>query len=219
MLTLEQILQEIGGYVDQDTSTPTGTDLTTRSNYVNRALREWGSAYDWEQLTVKQTLTASSISSVSFALPSNFRKPMSAVYLYDASVPTCFTIIDPAQRFDVNRYYGSTDFVAYTGGNPSTGYYINIPKGIASGASLVMDIQIYPSSLATLNNIPPIDDPEYLVDRGIAYVLEARSDSRFPTMKANADRKLSTMVERQNSGNKGKPNSIPMNVGFSIGYD
>ena len=219
-LTLEQILQRIGGYVDQNASTPTGTNLTSRVNYVNRAYNEWAASYDWGQLTEKATLTADTASNVSFALPSNYRKPMSALYYYSATLPEEYKIIPREERFDINRYttYNSNR-VAWVDGDPSAGYSMGVFKAFASGVSLVMDIQVYPSSLATLPEIPVIDDPEYLVDRAIAYVLEARSDSRFPTMRANADRKLATMLERQNAGNKGMKNTIPMDVSFAIGYD
>lgn len=219
VLNLEQILQNVGGYVDQETDTPTGTDLSTRTNYINRALSEWASSYDWNQLTQKYEFSVSGVSCTSFGLPTNFRKPMSAAYYFDATVPTRFTLTPLNERFDVGRYYYSTENIAYIAGNPATGYSLNIPKGLPSGASLVMDIQIYPSSLATFSDTPSIDDPEYLVDRCIAYVLEARSDSKFPIMKASADRKLSTMLERQNAGNFGSSNSIPRDGSFVIGLD
>lgn len=219
-LTLEQILQRIGGYVDQDVATPTGSDLSTRTNYVNRAYNEWSSAYDWEQLTLSVDLPTAGASNVSFALPSNFRKPMSAAFNYNASVPEQYTIIPTEERYQINRRSSyDNGRVAWVIGNPAEGYALNIKKALASGASFVMDIQIYPTSLATLQDVPSLDDPEYLVDRGIAYVLEARSDARFPTLKADADRKLATMVERQNAGNKGKINTVPRDVSFSIGFD
>ncbi len=219
-LTLEQILQRVGGYVDQDTTTPTGTDLTSRTNYVNRAYNEWASSYDWEQLTEVTSLATAGVSNVSFGLPSNYRKPMSAVNYYSAAVPEQYTIIPRNERFDVNRWSNYNDNkVAWVDGDPANGFSITTYKGFVSGASLVMDIQVYPTSLISLTDQPVIDDPEYLVDRAIAYVLEARSDSRFPTMLANANQKLQTMLERQNAGNKGKKNTIPMDVSFSIGFD
>ena len=219
-LTLEQILQRVGGYVDQDTTTPTGTDLTSRTNYVNRAYNEWAASYDWEQLTQATTLTADGASNVSFALPSTYRKPMSSINYYSAKVPQQYAIIPRNERFDVSRWSNyNNNKVAWIDGDPSNGHSITTYKGFASGVSLVMDIQVYPTSLISLTDQPVIDDPEYLVDRAIAYVLEARSDSRFPTMLANADRKLQTMLERQNAGNKGMKNTIPMDVSFAIGYD
>lgn len=219
VLNLEKILQNVGGYVDQDITLPTGSDLTTRVNYINRALDEWASSYDWEQLTITKNFSVTADSQTSFALPANYRKPMSAIYLYNAEVPTTYTIVPKDERFDIDRYYYSNENIAYISGNPAVGYSLNIPEGIASGASLIMDIQVYPSSLATYSDIPAIDDAEYLVDRCIAYVLEARSDSKFPQMKANADRKLSTMLERQNSGNKGMSNTMATNTSYVIGFD
>ena len=47
-MTLEEILQRIGSYVDQDSATPTDSDLDIRSNFVNFAYEEWANSYDWD---------------------------------------------------------------------------------------------------------------------------------------------------------------------------
>jgi hypothetical protein len=217
-LTLEDILQDVGGYVDKDVTTPTGTDLTTRINYANRSLQKWAKTYDWDELTSTYGFTASYASTVSLALPTNFKKPMSALYYYadTSTVPSQYTIIPRPDRFLINT---AGEDVAYIDGNPGRGYYLIVPAGLPSGASLVMDIQTYPSALATLTDYVEISDPQYIVQDVIAQELEARSDARFPYAKEDAKTLLASMIENQHAKNKGMINRIPRSNTFVIGRD
>lgn len=199
-MTLEQILQRIGSYVDQDSSTPTGTDLTVRISYVNRALDEWAITYDW--LALKQTFSfmPTMVSQTSVGLPSNFKKMESPLYDYgigDATRvrPFEYPEIREADRFrrDINDQY------FYIMGDRRRGFNLIVPKGMSSGASMLADISVFPSSLATLTHISPMNDPDYLVYRGVAYVLEARGDARFPQAKIDAEKSLARMVEHENA--------------------
>lgn len=210
---LENILQRIGGYVDQEVETPSGTDLSSRANYVNRALIEWADSYDWADLNYTYNFTISANSTVSLALPTNFKKPMSALYDYITNPPTKYPIVPKDERFG----YQLNETYCYLDGNQSDGWYINVPKGLASGASIVMDIQVYPSSLATLSQYTQIPNTDFLVQRAISLVLEARGDSRFPTARAEADRILANMIEAQNAKNIGMSNQIPMPKSYVIG--
>lgn len=213
--TLEQILQAIGGYVDQEVATPTSSDLTSRKNYVNRALIEWADAYDWDTLNQTYSFNVSYASTVSLSLPTNFKKPMSALYLYDGTPPTEYEIVAKDERFELT----GSDYYCYLDGDPSSGFLMIVPKGLASGASVVMDIQVYPSSYATLADYSQIPNTDFLVQRAISLVLEARGDSRFPIARAEADRILANMIEVQNAKNLGRNNRIPMPTSFTIGVD
>lgn len=218
--TLEQILQDIGGYVDQDASTPTGTDLTTRVNYVNRGLREWADTFDWDVLTKRFDITISYASQASIAMPSNFMKPMSAIEVWHDGTnsyaqPDEYIIVSKAEA--LKRL--STDKVAYLTGNDADGFSIVIPRGFALGASLAINYKAFPSSLATLSDTTSIPNPDFLVRKGISYVLESRSDPRFPVVKSDADRTLAQMVENENVGNLGMRNQIMTNDTFIIGLD
>lgn len=211
--TLEQILQDIGGYVDQEVTTPTGSDLTSRKAYVNRALIEWADVYDWEQLNQTYTFNISYASTVSLSLPTNFKKPMSALYEYASTTPTEYEIVSKDDRFSLSP----SDNYCYLSGDPADGHVLIVPKGLASGASVVMDIQAYPSSYATLTDYSQIPNTDYLVQRAISLVLEARGDARFPIARAEADRILANMIEVQNAKNLGMNNRIPMPTSFVIG--
>ena len=216
-LTLEDILQRIGGYVDQDTSTPTGTDLTTRTNYVNRAINEWASAYQWRPLRKKFEATVL-LSATSIGLPTNFKKLMSPAYDMSKSTPDEYREIRGEEKYLKN----SSDKYVVVRGDIAAGRYIEVNPPLASGASLVMEYQSFPSSLATLTDVPQIPDPEYLVQRSIAYVLESRSDTRFPQVKSDADRLLSQMIEEEIAPSGGQNNRVPDTYrrnNFRIGYD
>jgi hypothetical protein len=213
--TLEQILQRIGGYVDQEVATPTSTDLTSRTDYVNRALFEWANSYDWDNLNQTYNFTISATSTVSLALPDNFKKPMSALFDYVTNPPTEYPLVPKDERFG----YQLNESYAYLDGDDADGYFLIVPKGLASGASIVMDIQVYPSALASLNQYAQVKDTDYLVQRAISLVLEARGDSRYPIARAEADRILANMIEVQNAKNIGVNNQIPQPKSFIIGED
>jgi hypothetical protein len=215
-VSLEDILKDVGGYVDKDTATPTGSDLTTRINYTNRSLQKWARTNDWDELNITYTFIASYASTVTLALSTRFKKPMSALYHYENTPPTEYKIIPKDDRFKIDAY---NENVAYIDGNPANGYYLIIPRGLPSGASLVMDIQATPSSLATLTDYVEIPDPQYLVQDVIAQELEARSDARFPYAKDDARTLLANMMENQNARNKGMINRLPRSSTFIIGRD
>ena len=214
-MTLEQVLQNAGSYTDQEATTPTGTDLTTRISYANRALNEWADFDDWEELTSTYSFAVTGVSGIasSLNLPSTFRKPMSPLALYEASQPTLYEIVPMDERLSLNP----AEEWCYISGDVSQGYTLNIPKGLSSGVSAIMDIQSFPTSLASLTDVLPMKSGDYVAQRIISLVLESRGDSRFPTAKAEADNKLYAMGEAQNAKNIGMNNQIPMDKSFRIG--
>lgn len=216
-ITLEDILKRVGGYVDQDATVPTGTDLTNRISYANRALDDWGDIYDWEALTLKHSFTISEVSTASLSLPTNFKKPMSGLFVYPdgGSKPDEYELVRRNEAITKT----ASDKFAYLTGDIAAGLTLIVPKGLSSGASVFINYKMQPSSYATLSDVAQIQDPEYIVKRIISLVLESRGDERFPIVKAEADRTLGNMVEAQNAGNLGMNNQIPMPKGFRIGED
>ncbi len=217
-LTLSDILSKVGGYVDQDTTLPSGTELTTRVNLVQRSTNEWANAYDWKVLRSTQKVLGT-ISMSSIGLPTNFRKMQSPVYDLAISLSGSsndYFLIDPKDRFTKL----STDRYIIQEGNSDTGFYLTINPPLASLASLQFDIQSFPSSLATLNSKSVCPSPEYEATRTIAYILEQRSDPRFPQVKTDADKILLTMIEDEASPTKAELNRVPdqfEQAGFVIG--
>lgn len=206
MSTLQQILQDTAAYVNQDPTLVTGTDLTAWANLVNQAQNEWGDTYQWKQLRYT-TFPATGFSQTSIGLPTTFKKLMSPVVDYSTGVdsPTAYEQIRASDRF--NKV--STDKYVYLMGNDAQGKYLVVNPALTSAASLAYDWQGTPSSMATLQDVAVCPSREYLVKRTIQYILSARSDSRFPQIKSEADELLSNMVEEEAAISGGQRNTTP----------
>jgi hypothetical protein len=77
----------------------------------------------------------------------------------------------------------------------------------------------FPSSVATMTDYVPVASSQYLVKRVASMVFQARGDSRFPQLYAEAQRLLANTIEEQNVP-FGRINRIPMNMsGFTMGVD
>ena len=194
-MTLSEILAQIGAYTDQSTDIPTGDELSVRVSVVGQALQEWGNAYQWKQLRIPYSTTV--VAGVSIGLPANFKKMMSIAV--DTSLPVSnnreYKEIRAEDRFNKVE----TDKYFYITGDPSTGRVMNIFPSLASGTPIKFDYQSFPSSMATLNDICVCPHPEFITKRAIGFMLEIRSDTRFPQVKADADVLLSRMIEEEDS--------------------
>lgn len=222
--TLQQILESVGAYVDDDTTLPTGTEEINRINLVNQALDEWGNAYQWKQLRIPSSLPVT-FSGTSFALPDNFKKMMSAVFDVTENVENEYVEIMPQDRFSrasLSRNTTQTDRFAFVIGDDAVGRAIVLSPPLISGPSLRFDYQAFPSSMATLQDICVCPHPEFVIKRTIGLVLEIRSDTRFPQVKADADTLLARMIEEEQSASLGENNRTPdwpRKADYSIGFD
>lgn len=219
--TLEDILQSVGAFLDEDATTPSGDDLTTRVKYVDMALSEWGNTYQWRQLRISATATFA-FSGTSFALPTNFKKLMSPVVDVTEAIDNEYIEIRPDQRFSRASASNLGDRYSYVIGDDAIGRALVISPAIASGASLNYDFQSFPSSMATLSDISVCPHPEFITKRTIALLLEVRSDPRFPQLKIDADTLLSRMVEEEQSASLGENNTTrewAKEADYSVGFD
>jgi len=217
--TLQQILNDLGAYIDQDTALPTGTELTVRVNLVDQALQEWGEAYQWKALTVLYNISFA-YSGTSIALPDNFKKTMSPIY--DVAKNVSKDREYPEILTDKRFWETSTDKYFYIAGDDLTGKYIQLNPAMPSGFSGMLDYQSFPSSMVTLADICVCPQPDYITKRVSALILESRSDTRFPELKADADLVLRRMVEEEQAVSGGRQNRIRDWAswdGFSIGRD
>lgn len=191
MKTLSQILIDANSYLDLEASEPTGDDLSVRVNYAQQAVNEWGAAYNWRQLNQVYYPSAATMASIS--LPSNFRRFIGAPRnQISPGVWQEYPEIAPEERYG----YESTDYYCYVLGTPSIGYTV-IFNNLSSNASLSIDYQRYPSNMATLTDTCEVDDGEYIKMKVISYVLQSRSDDRFPLVDAEAGRMLKNMIGRE----------------------
>lgn len=199
--TLGDILIECNAYLDLDASMPTGTELTTRSNYANQAVWEATAVYQLRELQNIYTVTATN---ASVPLPSNFREFMTAPRVLNSSGGwDAYEQIDPLSIYDKN----TTDKYCYVLGNPASGYTA-VFNNITALATLSIIYQRYPSGLATLADICELPDPQYVVEKVKSYVLQSRRDERFPQVDAKAEQKLKNMVGRAQKTPSGGNNQV-----------
>jgi hypothetical protein len=192
-MTVEDILKRIGSWVDQSATVPTDDDLDIRLNFVNEAYEEWARSYDWDELRIDFTYGTTAVSCVSVALPSGYLKAQSPLYVHQDGTDYTFSEIKSGDKYD------STDYVFWVSGNRRDGFVAIVPMGLSSGASVRMQFQSMPTSLATTTQIPVMSDANFLVQRGIQKVWMNRGDPRFQNMDSEANRNLSNMIEHQNA--------------------
>jgi hypothetical protein len=210
------ILKSVGGLTEQEAVLPTGTDLSVRLQYVNDALGEWADTYTWKDLRTTLAINTSTASVNVVNLPINFREPLSTLYVFSdtGNLPTEYPLIDARERF--SKF--DTDKYCYLM-NTFRNKQLIVNPALESGASCQIDYMSFPSSVATTTDFVPISASQYLVKRVSAMVFQARGDSRYPLLQADAQRMLSNAIEEQNVP-FGKVNRIPIDTNsFTIGVD
>jgi len=191
------IMQKVSSTVNQAAEIPTlgGSEYTLWLEFINRGLEEWAGSHDWEELkTICQPVVLST-SVATVPLPLNFAKLSGDSVLYVDGLTEGEHF--PNIRYEQRGLYNSTDKYTYILGNSSDGYNLIFhPATLASGASLLVEYYATPTSLASPADVPNIPDPQYLVDRTIAFIFESRSDGRFQQQEVKAREKLLQMIDR-----------------------
>lgn len=202
MKTLSQLLIEVNAYADLEAALPTGTELTTRSNYANQAV--WDASAIAQFSEFKKVYIVPTSTLASFSLPSNFREFMAPPHvLADNGTWDPYEEINPEDVFTKT----SSDKYCYVLGNPSEGYTA-VFNNLTANATLSIVFQRFPSGLATLTDVCELSDPQYVVAKVESYVLQSRSDDRFPTVDSEASRRLQNMVGREGKKSAGGENRI-----------
>lgn len=200
--TLSQILTDVNAYTDLDASLPTGDELTVRTNYANLAVLEAGDVDVFNELN---TIYEVNLGSGYLAtLPSNFRGFVTAPRQNVNGGYVEFPEITPAERFNKS----ATDNYCYITGNPATNYKVTF-NNLTANATISMDFQRFPSGFATLTDICELPDDTYVVEKVKSYVLQSRTDERFPQVDANAREKLRNMTGRASKTLGGGENRTP----------
>lgn len=219
-------MKKIASSVNQAAEVPTvgGSEYVLWLEFINRGLEEWASSHDWEELRVifKPSVVSASVATVS--LPLNYAKLAGGAVLYVDGLTEGEEF--PNILYEHRGLYGSNDKYTYIFGNSSDGYSLMFhPATLASGASLSITYFATPTSLASPANIPNIPDPQFLVDRTIAYIFESRSDGRFQQQESKARSLLLNMIDRSNDArynDYGNPAPILNSLqkrGFRVGRD
>ena len=221
--TLSTIQTKIAVLVDQTTTAPTAgnAEWELRRTFINRAIEEWGQAYNWDAMRRISYLSVSGGASI--ALPGDFRKTAGFPVLYtDGAVTTG----EQWPEIQPNEASGksSTEKFYYILGNRGEGFtMIWNPGTLTSGASLLLQYYSFPTSLSTTTSVAPVYDPEYLVDRTVAYIFEMRNDGRFQEVEAKARERLLLMIDNENEKSRAYRNRVEtpekLYYNFRIGRD
>lgn len=217
MANVNTVLTDIAAVIDQDTAAVTGTDLLVRINLIDQAQREWAAAYQWKDLRYSFQ-PSFGLSGYSSALPTNFKKLMSPVYDVSVTTNNEYQEINPSDR----HLKDSTEKYVFVRGNQAQALSLFINPPLLSGASLTLEYQAYPSSLATLADTVLCPNTQFLSYRVLSQIMAARSDDRFPQFKAYADDQLSNMIEEEQAPSGGEDNRTQdylTRSGFEIGLD
>lgn len=224
-LTVQDCMRRISATVNQEASEPSagGAEYLLWLEYMNRSVEEWAESNDWESLRKTFWPTVSGISGATVGLPLDYKKLAGEVIVYgDTETGRQFPEIIEEQE----NLYSTTDRYVTTTGNIADGFAVVFHPGtLASGASVRIQYYAMPTSLASPAQVPLIDDPQFLVDRTIAYILESRSDARFQLQETKARDRLLTMIENANLNKYNSyAGSTPVidtgrRVGFRMGRD
>lgn len=196
--TVGTILADISSTVNQDPTQPAdgGADFLLWLQFINRAQVEWAESNDWEVLRklYYPILPAASTSMTSLGLPLNFRKLAGPVVNYSSGMSGGEAW--PEITTERLKLMNGTDKFFTVNGDPSSGYYLLWSPGtLVSGATVEIPYYSMPTSLVSATQFPVIPNSEFLTDRSIAYILEARSDPRYQQNEAKAREKLLMMIE------------------------
>lgn len=194
-LTLDNIQSRIAAVLDQneDTSDISSADYSLRRTYINMAQHEWAETYDWKTLYRESNLRVStSTGNASVVLPADFRKLAAMPRItYDGVTTENFPEIRPQEK----HMYDSTDNYIYILGDQNTNHIMFVNAGtLASGASISLPYYRSPASLVSPADVAMCPNPEYLVQRTLAYVWESQADERFPQAKTEADKILQNLL-------------------------
>jgi len=222
-VNVTELQKRIHAIVAQDADGPTegGDDWDLYLKYINMAQQEWQEAYQWPSLYKEvNTLTSQATGNVTVSLPADFRK-------FDASPIICdgtntkhtYPQVSPEMR----GQYNDTEQYFYVLGYPGSYNMVVNPGTHGSGASIYYSYWSTAASLVSGDNVSMCPDPNYLSQRTVAYVWEARDDGRFPQAKAEADKILARMLEFEQTKGYSYDDRIQTyeeaRYGFRIGKD
>jgi len=200
-ISVDEIQSRVASITDLDetTSNIDSTEYSIRTKYINRAQQEWAEINDWQTLYKECKLIAStSTGNMSVVLPDDFRKLASYPRIADGTDNPQFPEVLPQE----DGQYGASDKRVWILGSPSGGYILRVfGVTLASGASIVVPYYKSPASLVSPANIADVPNAEYLVQRTIAYVWEAKGDERAQLAKTEAEKILRNMIEFENVPN------------------
>lgn len=221
-------MQAVAATVNQESTAPSATSAehSLWLEFINRGTREWAESNDWEVLKKTFYPTVTGVSWATVSLPADYKKLADSPRLMLSGNSEGGTEY-PEIMEEEKSLYISTDKYIYETGNATDGYsLIWHPGTLSSGASIAITYFSTPTSYTSPTNQTIVPDSEYLIDRTIAYIFEARSDPRFQGQETKARERLLQMIEDSNMtkyNSYSNPNYVPVSPlrkrGFRVGRD
>lgn len=199
-VSLDNLQSKIAAVADQNenTSDISTADYSLRRSYINMSQREWSETYDWQALYKENhSLISTNTANSSVALPGDFRKLAAEPRItFDGATTEDFPEI---RAQEVKNFDDASARYVYVLGNQADNYTMRIhlgeDKALSSGASIKLPYYASPASLVSPADIAMVPNPEYLVQRTLAYIWEGQQDPRFQQAKAEADKILQKLLE------------------------
>jgi hypothetical protein len=201
MTTLNQILLDSSAVLDLSASLPTGDELTLRKNYANQALEDAAATGQFPEF--KEEYQIEVVNNVLVTLPSGFRELQINPRALSNGIWTEFPEIKMEDKYDAEGNY------CYITGNPQDGYFATF-NGLATGQSLSIIYQRYPTGMSELTSVCELSDPTYVTRKVESYVLYSRGDDRFQTAESRANNALLNMTGRKMKGPGGQGQDTKM---------
>lgn len=224
-LTVSEMMQRIASTTNQEAETPTsGSDeYALWLSFINQAYDQWAEAHDWEELRYDYYPSITGTGAASVSMPSTFRKLAGTPIVYIENTQGVeYEEILPERAKNTE----STDRYVTVRGNLGTGYHVIFNPGtLASGASVMIPYFGMPTALVSSGEYSIVPDPQYLVDKAVAYILKSRSDPRFQIEEGHARERLMMMVENANAakynsyGGQAPLQTEEQRMGFRMGRD
>ena len=207
--TLDNLQARVAAIVNQDenTSNLTSNEYSLRREYFNMAQREWSESFDWPSLyRERHSLISTSTGNTSVSLPSDFRKLAGfPKIVFDGATTQDFPEIRPQEKFQ----YSDTSQYVYILGDANENYTMVVRSStLVSGASVFLPYYRSVASLVSPSNVAMCPNPDYLVQRTLAYVWEAKNDARFTLAKAESDKILRRLLEQEQTHGEGYVDQI-----------
>lgn len=222
-VNVSELMSRINSIVAQESTAPTagGEDWNLYLKYLNLSQQEWQESYPWPSLYKEvSTLTSQSTGLATIDMPADLRKLSGfPIISWTDGGQYEYPQIDPQKR----SMYGADDKYHYILGYPGAFKMVVNPASHGSGASIYYSYWAEAPSLASGDNVSLCPDPNYLVQKSVAYLWEARDDGRFPQAKAEAEKILSRMLEFEVSRGYSYDDRVDTvensRYGFRIGRD
>ena len=225
-LQVTDIMKRVATTVNQEATAPTtgSAEYELWLEYINRGVMEWSEANDWESMRKIFFPEVTGVSVATVLLPLDFKKLAAAPRLYVDDRVGGYEFPEIIEEQGGLQSHNSL-YITQTGNYSSGIALIFNPATLASGASLAIPYYSMPTSISSPTEVPIVDDAQFLVDRTIAYILEARSDARFQIQENRARERLLMMIENANLAKYSSyagPNPVigtERRAGFRIGRD